>query len=62
MNFDDYWDAYTRAVESPLCGRYVGDNDGTCPQLGCIREKGHPGYCDNTSGAPCRATTEAEGT
>jgi|SRR5579885_290666 len=29
------------------CGKYVGDNDGTCPQLTCIREAQHQGPCDN---------------
>lgn len=37
-----------------LCGKYIGDNDATCPQLTCIREIGHPGFCDNTSGGPDR--------
>jgi hypothetical protein len=32
------------------CGQYMGDNDGTNPQLTCIRGKGHPGLCDNTLG------------
>jgi hypothetical protein len=36
----------------PRCGRYLGDNDATNPQLTCVREKGHPGFCDNTSAAP----------
>jgi hypothetical protein len=31
----------------PLCGKYLGDNDGTCPQLTCIRPLGHKGLCDN---------------
>ncbi len=31
----------------PLCGKYIGDNDATCPQLTCIRPKGHEGLCDN---------------
>jgi len=31
------------------CGKYVGDNDATCPQLTCVREEGHPGLCDNVS-------------
>jgi len=35
-----------------LCGRYLGDNDGTCPQLTCIREHGHSGLCDNTDDRP----------
>lgn len=33
-----------------LCGQYVGDNDGTCPQLTCVRRKGHDGLCDNVRG------------
>lgn len=31
------------------CGKYLGDNDGTCPQLTCIRERGHAGLCDNVN-------------
>ena len=34
----------------PLCGKYLGDNDGTCPQLTCVRPKGHYGDCDNVRG------------
>lgn len=34
------------------CGRYMGDNDGTSPQLSCVREKGHFGLCDNVSEQP----------
>lgn len=34
------------------CGKYLGDNDATCPQLTCIREHGHPGLCDNVSDRP----------
>lgn len=30
------------------CGKFVGDNDATCPQLHCIRERGHTGLCDST--------------
>jgi len=30
-----------------LCGQYIGDNDGTCPQLTCIRDLNHSGLCDN---------------
>ena len=42
--------AAQRAVSRvPRCGRYLGDNDGTCPQLSCVRERGHAGLCDNTS-------------
>jgi hypothetical protein len=33
---------------APRCGKYLGDNDATCPQLTCIRGRGHPGRCDNT--------------
>lgn len=33
-----------------LCGKYLGDNDATCPQLTCIREKNHDGLCDNVNG------------
>jgi len=29
------------------CGKYIGDNDATCPQLRCIRASGHGGFCDN---------------
>jgi hypothetical protein len=32
----------------PRCGKYVGDNDATCPILTCQRAKGHSGDCDNT--------------
>ena len=53
-----------------LCGEYVGDNDGTCPQIKCIRTKGHEPPCDNVRGdeeAPpldsesCRAYRERFG-
>ena len=33
-----------------LCGAYLGDNDGTCPQLTCIRRRRHDGLCDNVRG------------
>lgn len=33
-----------------LCGKYLGDNDATCPQLTCIRRRNHVGLCDNTRG------------
>lgn len=33
-----------------LCGKYLGDNDATCPQLTCIRKAGHSGLCDNVNG------------
>ena len=36
--------------EPPRCGVYLGDNDGTCPQLTCIRAKGHDGAHDNVRG------------
>lgn len=32
-----------------LCGKYLGDNDATCPQLTCIRRKDHGGLCDNVN-------------
>ena len=34
----------------PPCGKYLGDNDATCPQLTCIRDQGHDGDCDNVVG------------
>lgn len=34
------------------CGKYLGDNDGTCPVLVCVRERGHSGLCDNVSNRP----------
>lgn len=34
------------------CGKYLGDNDATCPQLTCLRLRGHQGQCDNTYGEP----------
>jgi hypothetical protein len=56
------WSALA-ADEAParacLCGKYLGDNDGTCPQLTCIRERGHSGDCDNVS--PARARDGEEG-
>lgn len=33
-----------------LCGKYLGDNDATCPQLTCVRERDHDGNCDNVRG------------
>jgi hypothetical protein len=33
-----------------LCGAYLGDNDGTCPQLTCIRDAGHAPPHDNVEG------------
>ena len=41
------------------CGKYLGDNDGTCPQLTCIREAGHNGLCDNVSADLDRADLRA---
>lgn len=38
------------ATPVALCGEYLGDNDGTCPQLTCIRKKGHAGLHDNVRG------------
>lgn len=39
-----------------VCGRYLGDNDGTCPQLTCTRDWGHGGLCDNVFPGPdCEA-------
>ena len=35
------------SVGQRRCGKYLGDNDGTCPQLTCIRDKDHDGGCDN---------------
>ena len=37
-------------MEPMKCGKYIGDNDATCPQLTCIRERGHDGLCDNVNG------------
>lgn len=39
-----------RFGEPGLCGIYLGDNDATCPQLTCVRDKGHPPPCDNVRG------------
>lgn len=36
-----------KKLSRPPCGKYVGDNDGTCPQLTCVRARGHHGPCDN---------------
>lgn len=33
-----------------LCGKYIGDSDGTCPQLTCNRRAEHEGLCDNVRG------------
>ena len=41
-----------RGEPAERCRKFLGDNDATCPQLWCIREKGHPGLCDNTSDKP----------
>ena len=38
------------SVPRPRCGKYLGDNDGTCPQLWCIRDEDHEGLCDNVRG------------
>jgi len=44
-------------AEAPLCDAYLGDNDGTCPQLTCVRSKGHEPPCDNVRGdEPVTAT------
>ncbi len=40
-----------RTVAVKVCGAYLGDNDGTCPQLTCIRPSGHEGLHDNVSAA-----------
>ncbi len=40
-----------RTVAVKVCGAYLGDNDGTCPQLTCIRPIGHIGAHDNASAA-----------
>jgi hypothetical protein len=37
-------------AKAQLCGKYVGDNDATCPQLTCVRRAGHDGPCDNVRG------------
>jgi len=34
----------------PLCDKYLGDNDATCPRLACVRPRGHDGLCDNVQG------------
>ena len=31
------------------CGKYLGDNFGTCPKLTCVRPPGHA-LCDNVRG------------
>lgn len=43
-----------------ICGRYLGDNDATCPQTTCIRERFHRGLCDNTNAADDPAIAEIE--
>jgi hypothetical protein len=44
-----------------LCGKYLGDNDATCPQISCIRTRGHEGLCDNVRGdAPAPAAPPAD--
>lgn len=35
------------ATSTPTCGVYMGDNDGTTPQLTCLRRRGHSGLHDN---------------
>lgn len=40
----------TMATPRVLCGKYLGDNDATCPQLTCIRDRHHDGLCDNVRG------------
>ncbi len=40
----------TRTNDARPCGAYLGDNDGTCPQLTCLRGKGHEGAHDNMNG------------
>ncbi len=43
--------AYVLATNNAqACGKYLGDNDGTCPQLTCVRRKNHDGLCDNVRG------------
>lgn len=38
------------AESHQACGVYVGDNDGTCPGLTCVRSRGHLGPHDNVRG------------
>lgn len=33
--------------QGATCGKYIGDNDATCPQLTCVRDAGHADMCDN---------------
>jgi len=51
-----------RTSEARLCGKYLGDNDGTCPQLTCIRDHGHPDDCDNVrgDGEPCASEASTD--
>jgi hypothetical protein len=42
--------AIERGDHHRLCGKYLGDNDGTCPQLTCVRMWNHDGLCDNVRG------------
>jgi hypothetical protein len=42
------------------CGKYLGDNDGTCPQLTCIRRYGHEGLCDNVHGDPSQEVSDEQ--
>ena len=39
-----------RPDNARVCGAYLGDNDGTSPQLTCIRRHGHEGAHDNVRG------------
>lgn len=43
-------DVQPTSMHQSRCGVYMGDNDGTCPQLTCIRYKGHEGLHDNVRG------------
>lgn len=33
-----------------VCGAYLGDTDGTCPKITCVRRRGHEGPHDNLRG------------
>ena len=37
----------TRDEYLAKCRAHLGDNDGTCPQLTCVRRRGHDGLHDN---------------
>ena len=41
-----------RHARARLCGKYLGDNDATTPQLTCVRRAGHDGRCDKVRGDP----------